>query len=303
MRLCRSRTMPPASRAGSARSNQVPGLGSLSASPRARCRAPGVGRGPQHRRLGEALQRRRGCAPARRSPAGPGRRRADCRRGPPCGVVDRIERGIGQPLQRVGREAGGGGRAKADRGGEAFADGDAVVAPARRQVEHVARLEQPVLGGLEAGQHLQRHVVAQARPRHPADPPAPPPGDLEQEHVVRIDVRPDAAAVARVGEHDVVEPRIGHEAKALQQAMRRRRRAGRRPAPAGSSPASPSGGERAARDRPGTQRPALAAADRPAATRRPPGRPGRTAGAGRSRAADRRARRERAAASSASAGA
>ena len=47
------------------------------------------------------------------------------------------------------------------------------------------------------------------------------PASLQQEHVVGIDVRPDAAAVARVRAHDVVEARIGDEAKALQQPMRR----------------------------------------------------------------------------------
>ena len=43
---------------------------------------------------------------------------------------------------------------------------------------------------------------------------------LEQEHVVRIDVRADAAAIARVRAHHVVEARIGHEAEATQQAVR-----------------------------------------------------------------------------------
>ena len=57
-------------------------------------------------------------------------------------------------------------------------------------------------------------------PPHLADPPASAAGDLQQEDVVRIDVRADAATVARIGEHRIVEPRIGHEAKSLEQAMR-----------------------------------------------------------------------------------
>jgi hypothetical protein len=133
------------------------------------------------------------------------------------------------------------------------------VAPARREVEHVARLEQPLVGRFEARQHLQRHVVAQARPRRSPDPPAPSPRELEQEHVVGIDVRADAAAVARERDHHVVEARVGNEAEAPKQPMRggvvqvdalhqhapTRRRQSRQGAP---------------RQRPRPQRPALAVA-------------------------------------------
>jgi len=43
---------------------------------------------------------------------------------------------------------------------------------------------------------------------------------LQQEHVVRIEMRPDAAAGRRVADHDVVEPRIRNEREASQQRIR-----------------------------------------------------------------------------------
>jgi len=88
-------------------------------------------------------------------------------------------------------------RAKPDRARHALALGHAVVGPARREVEHVTGLEQPLLLGLEAGEYLQRLVrdeFARARTR---DAPAPLAPSLQQEHVVRIDMRPDTAAVGR----------------------------------------------------------------------------------------------------------
>jgi hypothetical protein len=44
---------------------------------------------------------------------------------------------------------------------------------------------------------------------------------LQQEDIVGIDVRPDAATVARERKHRVVDPRIGNEAKALEELVRR----------------------------------------------------------------------------------
>ena len=73
---------------------------------------------------------------------------------------------------------------------------------------------------------------------HATDAPATPALQLQQKHVVGIDVRPDAAAVAGVRDHQVIEPRIGHEAKRRAASGAPRRRTGRRPAPATSSPAA-----------------------------------------------------------------
>ena len=112
--------------------------------------------------------------------------------------------------------------AKADRAGHALALGDAVVAPTGRQVQHVARRQQPVVFGLEGLQNLQRHAGLEHRPANPADAPAPRAHGLEQEHIVRIDVRADTATIAGVRHHHVVEPRVGDEPKAVEQLPRGR---------------------------------------------------------------------------------
>ena len=82
----------------------------------------------------------------------------------------------------------------------------------------------------------------QAAVARAADAPAAPALHLQQEHVVGIEVRADAAAVAGVGEHQVVEPRIGHEAKARQQRVRGLARAGRAPCTSSVQPGCVSGG-------------------------------------------------------------
>ena len=55
----------------------------------------------------------------------------------------------------------------------------------------------------------------------PSIAPAPPAGALQQEHVVRVDVRSDAAARRGVADHHVVEPRVRNEREAAQQRIRR----------------------------------------------------------------------------------
>ena len=112
---------------------------------------------------------------------------------------------IGEALERFGRQLTDEARselarvrhAEADRGGDRFADGDAVVRDVGRQVEQVARLEQPLRFG------------------RIADAPASLAGELDQEDVVPVGMQPDAAAVAGPAEHDVVEPPVGDEAEHL----------------------------------------------------------------------------------------
>ena len=70
-----------------------------------------------------------------------------------------------------------------------------------------------------ASSAARRRAGAASRARPIA--PAPAALRLQQEDVVGIDVRADAAAVARVRAHHVVEAGVGDEAKAPQQAMRR----------------------------------------------------------------------------------
>jgi hypothetical protein len=72
--------------------------------------------------------------------------------------------------------------------------------------------------GLEVLENLERHPAAGAG-RSAADRPAPPALRLQQEHVVAVEMRPDAAFVAGVADHQIVQARIGHEAKLLQQCV------------------------------------------------------------------------------------
>ena len=138
---------------------------------------------------------------------------------------------VERALQHASRQFDARRHAHADRAGHAIAtDGHAVVSPGRRQVQHVARLEHPFLLGLEVRQDLQRQTGQQAAVLLAPDAPATPALHLQQEHVVRIEMRPDAAAVAGVGDHQIVEPRLGNESKAVEQCTRRPRRADRAPA-------------------------------------------------------------------------
>ena len=232
-----------------------------SARDRRRRRSAAATSGMRAGRVGRRLRRGRGRA-RRRS-----RRRL--------GVVAR--RASASRCSDVGREARRGRRAKADRRGDALADGDAVVAPARRQVEHVAGLEQPLLARLEVGEHLQRHVVAQARPSPRGRcASAAGPATCSRNTSYESTCGPTPPPSLAYEHHDVVEARVGHEAEALQQPMRRvvvQVDALHQQAPARRRQRR----QCAARDRPGTQRPALAARGRPAATRRRRARPARTA--------------------------
>ena len=128
-----------------------------------------------------------------------------------------VIREVGQPGFEqflVGR------RAEADGVGEALAHRRAVVRDAGRQVQHVAGFEDPLLLGAEVREELQRGVRNEGEIALAADAPATAPPGLQQEHVVRVDVRTDAAAVGRVAHHQVVEPGIGHEAEPAEQRVR-----------------------------------------------------------------------------------
>ncbi len=76
--------------------------------------------------------------------------------------------------------------------------------------------QQPLLLGLEAAQDLQRRAFDKALVAGAPDAPTPLPFDLEQEHVVRIEVRADAAAIGGERQHQVIDTGIGHEAKRRQ---------------------------------------------------------------------------------------
>src|SRR5262252_1703081 len=108
---------------------------------------------PAHGRDGEAAQRRgdaRGCARRKLSPIAVER--------PGVGAGRAVE----EPFDELDREILAARSAKADRARDALAAfRDAVVRPARRQIEHVAGLEHVLFLGREAAQDLERGVAAQ----------------------------------------------------------------------------------------------------------------------------------------------
>ena len=104
-------------------------------------------------------------------------------------------------------------RDEADRVREARPLGDTVMRDARRQVQHVARLQHPLVLRHERPQHLDRRVRIDRAVALPAHLPAPPPRPLQQEHVVEIVVRPHRPAVRRVADHEIVGPRRRQERK------------------------------------------------------------------------------------------
>ena len=125
---------------------------------------------------------------------------------------------------------------------------------------------------LEAAEDLHRQPGPQRQVVLPAVAPAAAAVALQQEHVVGIEVRADAAAGGGVADHQVVEPRVGHEARSGAAARRRRAGAGSRPGPAASSRARAAPSSR----RGGTVRRRATSARRrarPAATRRRRARP------------------------------
>jgi Ribonuclease G/E len=122
------------------------------------------------------------------------------RRGPQSGVpVARLgQAALVQPVEERRGKLGAARSAEADRIGEARLERDAVVPHARRQVEEVARAD--------------HHAPVAEAPRAPARA-------LQQEHVVGVDVRPDAAARRGIAHHHVVETSLRHEVEALQQGV------------------------------------------------------------------------------------
>ena len=89
----------------------------------------------------------------------------------------------------------------------------------RRQVEHVAAREHVVVARREAAEDLERQASPEREVLLPPVAPAPPSHALQQEHVVRVDMRADAAARGRVAHHQVVEARERQEVEAAQQAI------------------------------------------------------------------------------------
>ena len=92
----------------------------------------------------------------------------------------------------------------------------------RGQVQHVAGLEHKLFFGLEVGENLERQVRHEREIVLCGNTPTAFAVGLQQEHVVRIEMRADTAAVGGEADHHVVEPRVGNEAETLHQRFNRR---------------------------------------------------------------------------------
>ena len=178
--------------------------------PTASCRGSG-------RRPPGSSARRAAPPPTRRCIVRP--TRAGSRVGPQVGIgvaagkVDAVAQVIEERLRQLRMRR----RAKADRIGGARVDRHAVVRVRGRQVQHVARIQHVVVLRREAAQDLDRQAGPQRQVRLPSVAPAAAAEALQQEHVVGIEVRPDAAARHGEGDHQVVEARERHEREPAQQ--------------------------------------------------------------------------------------
>jgi len=108
-------------------------------------------------------------------------------------------------------------RAQPDGAGEAVLERHAVVSPAGRQVEQVARLHHPFVRGAKTAQNSQRCALDERQIALRADAPAARALQLKQEDVIAVEMRTDAAAYGRVAHHDIVESRAGNETETLEQ--------------------------------------------------------------------------------------
>ena len=119
----------------------------------------------------------------------------------------------------MGQHFSGARGAETDRVGHAVVDRDAAMGQARRQVEHVARFQNPLIGGFEVGEDAQVRVWQQLAlgVAHLADFPVALAVALQQEHVVVIEVRTDAATRGGEADHHVVDAPARQEAEVFQQ--------------------------------------------------------------------------------------
>ena len=90
---------------------------------------------------------------------------------------------------------------------------------ARWQVEHVAGLKGPLVGGLEISEDTQVRVLQQLAVgvAHLADLPVTLAMTLQQEHVVVVEVRANATTRGGVADHHVVDAPARQEAEVFQQ--------------------------------------------------------------------------------------
>ena len=201
--IARANAAADSGRAGG--SNTTCALGSVSQAPRKSSRSPRSKR--SRASIARVACPQRGVDPARM------RRRRETAVFVASGERDVVGRVQQERLRDLLRQR----RAEPDRVGHAGVDRDAVVRDVRRQVEHVARPEHGVVRRREVREQLERTSGHERAVARPAPAPAAAPDALQQEDVVGVEVRADAAAGRRVARHQVVEARPGHEVEAAHQ--------------------------------------------------------------------------------------
>ena len=119
----------------------------------------------------------------------------------------------------MGQYFGGARRAEAHGIGHAIILSGATVGEAWRQVEHVAGCQHPFIGWFELSQDLQIGVGEQRAVgiAHLANLPAAMAVRLQQEYVVVVEMRADAATGGSEADHQVVDAPLGQELEVLQQ--------------------------------------------------------------------------------------
>lgn len=87
----------------------------------------------------------------------------------------------------------------------------------RRQVKHVAGRQQRLFFGLEMAEDLERQAGFERQVLLTPVAPFALAGRLQQEYVIAVEVRTDAAAMAGDADHHVVQARVRDEAELLHQ--------------------------------------------------------------------------------------
>ena len=166
-------------------------------------------------------------------------------------AVDRVRQAaLVQVIEKGSRQLGAARRAEADRAGEAGIERDAVVRPSPA----AGRAGRPAPAGTPRRRgnpsiSLSGASGTSAKGRGRREPPEAAARALDQEHVVGIEMRADAAAGRGVAHHHVVQARLRNEREAPQQSLRRARCDSSRRSRAASSCALPRALGRQARAR------------------------------------------------------
>ncbi|MNO95363.1 hypothetical protein D3C76_870040 [compost metagenome] len=135
------------------------------------------------------------------------------------GVALFVSQELAEEVGEVSQHFGSAWCAETDRVGHAVIDRDATVSQARWQVEHVARFQYPFFGLVEFSEDAQVRVLPQRALgiAHLADFPVALAVALQQEYVVVVEVRTNAATRGGEADHHVIDPPARQETEVFQQ--------------------------------------------------------------------------------------